>query len=230
MLKIYGVPISVHTRKVLVAARLKGLPLALVPVVPVIPGNPPPDWRQLSPTGKIPVLQDDDFVLADSAAICAYLERRQPTPSIYPAGDRPHALALWFEQYAGGTVFRDVVHPLFHQTFVNPNVHRIPTDPAAVDAVLTGTVPEVYGYLDAAAGGDGFLAGPRLSVADVAVVSNLVTVQYIGYALDRARYPRLAALFDRVIRVPEVAQVLRAEQPVVQQMGLSSGFLHAVLQ
>jgi glutathione S-transferase len=230
MLKIYGVPISVHTRKVLVAARLKGLAIELVPVVPVIPGNPPPNWRQLSPTGRIPVLQDDDFVLADSAAICAYLERRQPAPSIYPAGDRPHALALWFEQYAGGTVFRDVVHPLFHQAFVNPNVHGIPTDPTAVDAVLTRAMPEVYGYLDVAAGDDGFLAGPQLSVADVAVVSNLVTVQYIGYALERGRYPRLAALFDRVIRIPAMAQVLQAEQPVVQQMGLSSAFLHAVLQ
>lgn len=229
MLKIYGVPISVHTRKVMVAARLKGLPLELVPVVPVVPGSPPPNWRQLSPTGKIPVLQDEDFLLADSAAICAYLERRQPEASLYPRAAREHALALWFEQYAGGTLFRDVVHPLFHQTFVNPNVRQVPTDRSAVDAVLTGAMPEVYGYLDAVAG-DGFLAGPDLSVADIAVASNLVTVQYIGFALDRVRYPRLAAWFDRAVRVPAVAEVLRAEQPVVQQMGLDSAFLGAVLQ
>jgi glutathione S-transferase len=229
MLKIYGVPISVHTRKVIVAARLKGLALELVPVVPVIPGNPPPNWRQLSPTGQIPVLQDDDFVLADSAAICAYLERKQPKQSIYPPGDRQHALALWFEQYAGGTVFRHIVHPLFHQTFVNPNVHKVATDPSAVADVLTRAMPEIYGYLDSVAGNE-FLAGPQLSVADVAVVSNLVTVQYIGFDLDRARYPRLGALFDRVIRVPAVAQVLQAEQPVVQQMGLKSAFLKAVFE
>jgi glutathione S-transferase len=228
MLKIYGVPVSVHTRKVLVTARLKGLPFELVPVVPVIPGNPPPHWRELSPTGNIPVLQDDDFVLADSAAICAYLERKQPKPSIYPAGDRQHAQALWFEQYAGGTVFRDIVHPLFHQTFVNPNVRQIPTDAAVVSAVLTHAMPQIYGYLNSVAGA-AFLAGPHLSVADVAVVSNLINVQYIGFDLDRARYPRLAALFDRVIRVPEVTQVLRAEQPVVQQMGLKSALLNAVL-
>lgn len=229
MLKVYGVPISVHTRKVTVTARLKGLALELVPVVPVIPGNPPPNWRALSPTGKIPVLQHDDFVLADSAAICAYLERLQPQPSIYPPGDRQCARALWFEQYASGTVFHDVVHPLFHQSFVNPNVRKIPADPVAIDAVLTHTLPEVYGYLDSVAG-DGFLAGPHLSVADLAVVSNLVTVQYLGFELDRARYTRLAVLFDRVVRVPEVSQVLRAEQPVVQQLGLTSAFLDAVLQ
>lgn len=228
MLKIYGVPISVHTRKVMVTARLKGLAFELVPVVPVVPGQTPPNWQQLSPTGRIPVLQDADFVLADSAAICAYLERRQPEPSIYPSGDREHALALWFEQYAGGTVFRDIVHPLFHQTFVNPNLHQVPADTAVVHDVLTRVMPEIYGYLDAESG-ERFLVGAHLSVADLAVVSNLVTVQYLGFVLDRARYPRLAGLFDRVIRVPEVADALRAEQPVVQQMGLKSGFLSAVL-
>ena len=41
MLKILGVPVSVHTRKVIVAAQAKGLPFEVVPVVPVIPDNPP---------------------------------------------------------------------------------------------------------------------------------------------------------------------------------------------
>ena len=142
MLKIYGVPISVHTRKVIVAARLKQLPFEVVPVVPVIPDNPPPDWRSLSPTGKIPVLQDGDFTLADSAAICAYLERKQPQPPLYPADIRAtHGHALWLEQYAGGTVFRDVVHPLFHEAFVHPKIKGIATDPARIDAVLTTWCP-----------------------------------------------------------------------------------------
>jgi glutathione S-transferase len=228
MLKIYGVPISVHTRKVIVAARIKGLPFELVPVVPVIPGNPPPHWRQLSPTGKIPVLQDGDFTLPDSAAICAYFERLQPQPSLYPNDARAYAHALWLEQYGGGTVFHDIVHPLFHETFVHPKVKNVATDHARVNAVLDTTVPEVFGYLDSLSGND-YLAGPSLSVADIAVASNLVTMQYIGFALERARYPKLAALFDRVIRHPAFVDALHAEQPVVQQMALKSDFLNAVL-
>ena len=84
MLKIYGVPVSVHTRKTIVVAIAKNLPFEVFPVVPVIPGNPPPNWRELSPTGRIPALVDGEFVLSDSAAICAYLERLQPETSIYP--------------------------------------------------------------------------------------------------------------------------------------------------
>ena len=228
MLKIHGVPISVHTRKVIVAARLKGLPFEVLPVVPVIPDNPPANWRDLSPTGKIPALQDGDYTLADSAAICAYLERKQPAPSLYPADAQRYGHALWLEQYAGGTVFHDVVHPLFHEVFVHPKVKGIATDRARVDDVLTRVVPEVFGYLDAVSDGP-FLAGEALSVADLAVASNLVTMQYIGFALERVRYPRLAHLFDRMIRIPAMTEALRAEQGVVQQMGLKSEFLNGVL-
>ena len=94
MLKIYGVPISVHTRKVIVAAIAKGLPHEVVPVVPVIPDNPPPNWRELSPTGLIPALTDGDFTVADSAAICAYLERTHPEKPLYPGEAREYAQAL----------------------------------------------------------------------------------------------------------------------------------------
>lgn len=228
MLKIYGVPISVHTRKVIIAARLKGLAYDLVPVVPVIPDQLPPNWRKLSPTGLIPVLQDGDFTLADSAAICAYLQRLRPEPTLYPSDAQRYAHALWLEQYASGTVFGDVVRPLFHEVFVHPKVRGIATDPAVVGDVLTRVLPEAFSYLDSVSGG-GFLAGDAPSVADLAVMSNLVTLQYIGFALDRQRFPKLAALYDRVLRVPEVTAALRAEQPVVQQMGLDGGFLQAAL-
>jgi glutathione S-transferase len=228
MLKIYGVPISVHTRKVIITARLKGLSYDLIPVVPVIPDNPPPNWRELSPTGLVPALQDGDFTLADSAAICAYLERRWPAASLYPSDPKRYGHALWLEQYASGTVFRDVVRPLFHEVFVHPKVKGIATDRALVGEVLTRVLPEVFSYLESVSGGR-FLAGDALSVADLAVMSNLINLQYIGFALDRTRFPKLAALYDRVLQVPEVIAALRAEQPVVQQMGLDSGFLKAAL-
>lgn len=228
MLKIYGVPISVHTRKVIVAARLKGLPFDLIPVVPVMPDQLPPNWRKLSPTGLVPALQDGDFALADSSAICAYLERKWPTPSLHPSDAQRCGHALWLEQYASGTLFRDVVRPLFHEAFVHPKVRGIATDQAVVGDVLNRILPEVFGYLDSVSGGS-FLAGDALSVADLAVMSNLTTMQYVGFELDRQRFARLAALYDRVVRVPEVTAALRAEQPVVQQMGLDSAFLSPLL-
>jgi glutathione S-transferase len=231
MLKIYGVPISVHTRKVIVAARLKQLPHEVQPVVPVMPPDKlPPNWRQMSPTGLIPVMIDGDFTLPDSAAICAYLERKQPRPSLYPAGDRDFAQALWLEQYAGGKLFAGVVQPLFHEVFVHPKLKGIATDAPRVERILGQVMPEVLGHLEGVAmAGAPFLAGSTLSVADLAVASNLINLHYIGFGLERARYPALAALLDRVTRVPEVEAALRAEEPVVQQMGLNGAPLQAAL-
>src|SRR5215510_12132767 len=152
MLKIYGVPISVHTRKVIVAAIAKGLAHEVVPVVPVIPDNLPPNWRDLSPTGLIPALTDGDFTVSDSAAICAYLERKQPAPSLYPQSARDYASALSLEQYAG-TLFSEVVRPLFHEVFVHPKVRNVATDKSKIEAVLHRALPLSFGYLERLAGG-----------------------------------------------------------------------------
>jgi glutathione S-transferase len=213
MLKIYGVPVSVHTRKAIVVALAKNLPHEVVPVVPVVPGNPPSNWRELSPTGKIPALADGDFIVEDSAAICAYLERLQPRPSFYPQAPRAYARTLAVEQYAG-TLFREVVHPLFHETFVHPKIRRIPTDSAKVNDVLTYAVPEHFGYLD------GLAWSEDLCVGQIAVASNLVTYQYIGFDPRWGDYPNLAAMYRRVTAHPSVAEALRREAPVARSMGL----------
>lgn len=226
MLKIYGVPISVHTRKVVVVALAKDLPHEVVPVVPVVPDSLPHNWRQLSPTGKIPALTDGDFTIADSAAICAYLERLHPGHPVYPQPPHDYALALSLEQYAG-TLFRDVVHPLFHEVFVHPKVRGVAADQKRIDEVLANVVPEIFGYLDGLAG-EGFLVGKAMSIADIAVVSNLITYQYIGFDLYRARFGRLAALFDSIVTQPAMRETLRREQPVVDSMGLRKDFLSAV--
>jgi glutathione S-transferase len=226
VLKIYGVPISVHTRKVIVAALVKGLAFEVVPVVPVIAEQLPPNWRTLSPTGKIPALTHDDFALGDSAAICAYFEHLRPDPPLYPRPAREHARVLSLEQYAG-TVFRDVVHPLFHETVVNPKMRQAPTNQSRVDEVMTQAVPETFGYLEGIAG-EGFLVGQALSTADIAVASNLIMFQYLGFDLQSGRFPRLAALFGRILRQPAMREALSREKPVVASMGLRDDFLAPV--
>jgi glutathione S-transferase len=42
-----------------------------------------PAYLRLNPRGKVPTLKDGDFVLAESIAIMAYLDRKYPTPAIF---------------------------------------------------------------------------------------------------------------------------------------------------
>ncbi len=220
MLKIYGVPISVHTRKVIVTAIEKKLGYENEPVIPF---NPPAGWDKLSPTGKIPVVADGDLVLRDSSVICAWLERVHPARALYPADARNFAQALWFEEYADGTVFRDVVHGLFFQKVIRPNILKQATDAAAVTAILDEALPRVFRYLDGALDSEYLVAG-TFGIADIATVSNLINFRYLGYGIDAGRYPALAAYFDRCMRQPSIETAVRAEQPVAASMGLDQSF------
>jgi len=219
MLKIYGVPISVHTRKVIIAAIEKKL---MFENDPVIPFNPPAGWDRLSPTGKIPVVAIDDFELADSSVICAYLEQTHPEPALYPRDARDRACALWLEEYCDGTLFREVVHGLFFQTVIRPKILQQPTDRAAIDAILTQALPKVFGYLESQVT-DGFLVGDRFGIADIALASNLVNYHYLGSRIDAARHPKLEQAFKRLCRQPSIATALRTEQAVAKSMGLDVG-------
>ncbi|HKU94152.1 MAG TPA: glutathione S-transferase family protein [Vineibacter sp.] len=224
MLTIHGVPLSVHTRKTIVTAILKDMDYTVKPVIPVIPDNPPPDWGTLSPTGLIPVLEDGAFTLADSTAICLYMEKKQPTPSILPSDAEGYGRTLWFDAYAGGTIFRHVVHPLFVQTVVNPKIRRIPSDKAVIDTVLNAVQPKIFAYLDAQIGGT-FLVGNTMTLADIAIVSNFIVYQYMGYRIDTAAYPKLAAYLKQIAATDTYAKALEHEKPFVANMGLDHSFL-----
>jgi len=223
-MKIYGVPLSVHTRKVILAARIKEIAHEVEVVIPVIPDNPPPNWRDISPTGLIPAIDDDGFVLADSTAILLYLERKRPHPALLPANDRDYATALFLDLWSGSALFRNVIHPIFQNQVVNPNIRKVAADKAAIDTALRQNAPEAFGYLEGLKP-ETFLVGGALSAADLAVVSNLILFHYLGHRIDASRFPKLQAYFARHIGSPVLASVLRDETPYAQQMGLDRSWL-----
>lgn len=225
MLTIYGVPLSVHTRKVIVTAIMKKLDYKFEVVVPVMPDKLPSTWNTLSPTGLIPAMQDGDYTLADSNAICLYLDKKEPAPSILPSDTREYGRALWFDAYAGGTLFRHVVHPLFHQTIVNPNIKDVPSDKSVIDNVLKNVQPKILEYLDAQIDGK-FLIGNMLTLADIAIASNFIIYQYMGYKIEACQYPKLAQYLKGIEATAAFRKALDDEKPFVANMGLDRSFLH----
>jgi glutathione S-transferase len=222
MMIIYGVPLSVHTRKVIVAARLKKIDCQMQIVSPVIPGSPPPDWLQISPTGLIPAIDDNGFRLADSTAIVEYLERKHPTPPLLPTSAAELGTTLFLDAWAG-TLFRNVMHPVFHNQIVNPNIRKVPTDQAVLDSALNDAAPRAFAYLESLAP-ENFLVGHAFTLADLAVISNLILYHYLGHRIDD-RFPRLNAYFRRQIASPLLGEVLEEEAPFVAHMGLDRSFI-----
>jgi glutathione S-transferase len=219
MITIYGVPISVHVRKVVVTATLKGIDYTLDPVIPF---TPPSDWDSLSPTGLIPVMTDGPFTLPDSTAICSYLDRKEASPAVVPKEDRDAARVLWLDSYAG-FVFRSFIHGLFFQKVIRPGILKETPDHAAVDTILATKRPKIFGYLESQAAGP-FLVGSALTLADIAIVSNLINYQYLGFRIDDTSYPNLARYTRSILTQPAVRRALDNEKPFAEKMGLDRSF------
>ena len=51
-------------------------------------------YLAINPMGRVPVLEDGDFVLTESAAIMAYLADTKPGNTLYPLGSRARARSI----------------------------------------------------------------------------------------------------------------------------------------
>jgi glutathione S-transferase len=223
-MKLYGVPLSVHTRKVQLALRAKGIDHDLKVVIPIMPDTLPENWARLSPTGLIPVIEDDNFTLPDSGAIIQYLDAKYSDKLVTPADPRLRGRAIWFEAYLGA-FFRDVMHPLFHQRVVAPMRGRTP-DPAVTDNALSNVAPRYFQYLEGEISGK-CLVGETVTIADLSVGANLVLFYYLGESISAGRYPALSGYFRRLLTTPPFVEQLEAEVPFTEQMGFSQASLAA---
>src|SRR4029434_5308818 len=91
MLTIYGFEVSQPTNKVRFVANALGLPYEYKSVNLPKGENKTEAFLKLNPTGKVPVIQDDDFVLCESNAICKYLSEKASS-NFYPKDPRRRAL------------------------------------------------------------------------------------------------------------------------------------------
>jgi glutathione S-transferase len=220
MFTIYGVPLSIHVRKVIVTALEKRLEHQ---VETVFPFDPPPGWREISPTGKIPALRHGDLTLADSSVIVAYLEKRFPEHPLTPSEPAQFARAIWFEEYVDSQIAPDVI-ALFKQKVLGPMVHQTEPDAAVVHGLLNDDLPPKLDYLEQSLQGEYFVGG-GVSIADITVASDLTVFHYLGCTLDGARHPKLAAHFRRMLNRDSFRAALAAEQPFAEKMGLDRKFL-----
>src|SRR6185295_3065455 len=94
---LIGASASPFVRKVRVALAEKGIAYDQEQLIPF---NVPPEFKKISPLGKIPAWRDGNRTLCDSSVICASLEPAHPTPPLYPSDPYAYARALWFEQYS----------------------------------------------------------------------------------------------------------------------------------
>lgn len=92
MLKIYQHPLSTFARRVRIALIEKDIDAKLIEVDMTKGAHKQQHYLGLNPYGRVPTLQEDDFVLYESSAILDYLEATHPAPPLVPADARGRTL------------------------------------------------------------------------------------------------------------------------------------------
>jgi glutathione S-transferase len=164
-----------------------------------------PEFLAMNPRGKVPVLRDGDFVLAESMAIVAYLDRKYPDPPLF--GRTPEDTAhIWgllsdFDGYAREPLTQ-VTRWLFGD---KPRT-------AEIDEALAKVTPELQ-RLDGRLARGAWLVGDGPTAADIAWFPAMRLVVRAGSRAEpRAKelglfpfaeiYPHIGAWIARVEALP----------------------------
>ena len=204
---IYGSTMSPFVRKVVAFATEKGVDFELKPRGI---GDPDPDFCKASPFRKMPALQDGDYCLADSSAICHYIEAKHPDPALIPPEAKARGTVIWFDEFAD-TILFGCGQKVFFNRIVAPRFLNRPGDESVAEAALRDELPPILDYLETLVPEDGgFLVGDRITLADIAVASPFANFRHLGVEVDEGKYPRsrryVEAILDRPSFKPFVAK------------------------
>ena len=208
---IFGVPPGPYVRKVMLAHAHKDVAFT---VKRTAPGSDDPDFRAASPLGKIPAYQaDSGAAFSDSSVIIAYLERISSTKPLYPVDNDDFAQALWLEEYAD-TKMSDATNALYFQKVLGPKFFNHVTDNERVEEIMTTLLPPVFEYLETQMREQGWIFGATLSVADLTIGSNLISLFHANYEIDANKWPRLSSFNKRFIYLGFVQQHIAIEKGI----------------
>jgi len=148
-----------------------------------------PAWiYEKNPLGRVPVLEEDTFVLAESAVIDEYLDERYPEPSLWPADPAERALGRML-------VFRfdELSRPYYSLRRGDDGAReRLDAALATLQAVLKG---------------QRFLSGREFGLADVAYVPWILRARD-RMDVDLERFPALSEWLGRLEQRPSIAAEL----------------------
>lgn len=186
MLRIYGSAKSRTVRVLWMTGEL-GISYDQKDWLPRSPETRTPEFHAINPNYRVPVIDDDGFILSESFAINLYLAKKHKSV-LYPTDPKHEALALQWSVWEIDRLDRQVVNYCRHTKDL-PEAER---KPEVADAAWKEIVP-AFDVLETALKKSEWLAGPQFSVADLNVAAALIR----ALTLDLGKWPTLKAWLNR---------------------------------
>lgn len=193
-IKLYRHPLSGHSHRAELFARLLELPLDLIEVDLLSGEQRQPDFQRLNRFGQVPVIDDNGTVIADANAILTYLAMRYGPEHWLPQEPvRAAEVQQWLSQ-AAGALSRGAA------TARAINVFKLQRD-------STAAVQEAHWLFErmeaglVQSGGPWLVTGPLPTVADIALYTYTAHAPEGGVSLDS--YTALRRWIERVEALPK---------------------------
>jgi len=178
MWQLYQFPLCPFSRKVRLLLTEKAIAHELKRVSPWAQDD---EFSDLNPAGETPVLVEDQkgTVLIDSSAICEYFEETLDRTPMIPGTAINRAevrrLVAWFD----GRMHHEMVGPLMEERMRKRLVSRAPPDTGELRKAMTAANGHLD-YIDYLLDHRRWLAGPALTLADLAAAAQLSVADYLG--------------------------------------------------
>ena len=196
MLEVLGRANSANVVKVIWLLDELGLPYTRTDAGGAFGRTNTPAYRAMNPTGNIPTLIEDGFVLWESNVILRYLcGAHAPGSPMWPADLRVRAgVDRWmdWQQISMGPPGSRVFHG-----FVRTPPERRDMD--AVGAAMTALGAQ-WALLDAVLAGSPYVAGPEFTLADISL--GVHVHRWFSFDLPRPDLPHLRAWYGRLLERP----------------------------
>ena len=201
MLKIWGRTNSVNVKKVLWAAEELGLEYQRIDAGLQFGVNKTPEYLKMNPTGLVPTLEDDGFVLWESHTIVRYLAAKHGAGKLAPADLRRRAEAERWMDWTY-TFQRELQRPLFWPLVRTPPEKR---DPDAIEAARK-TCAELLRIPERYLAERPFLADEALTIGDIPLGCHVQL--WMRLPIERPEQPHLTAWFERLCTRPAYRKIV----------------------
>ncbi len=174
-----------------------------------------PEFKALNPSGLTPVLVEDrdgdKIVICEARAILEHLEETEPEPALLPRDLSRRAearrLMQWFDRKFDFEVNAYLVHEKMEKRLLRLG----PPDYAALRQGREGLRTHME-YLETLTEERNWLAGGRITLADIAAAAHLSIIDYFGDVPWRD-FPAVKTWYMKIKSRPSFRQLLGDRQP-----------------
>ena len=208
-LKLHAFPLSPRGFKVLAAANHLGLDYEFIMVNLGSGEQKRPEFLALNPNARMPVLEDDGFVLWESNAILQYLAAKKPDAGLLPMDERGRAdVTRW--------LFWDSCHwdpacVIFIFENLVKQVLKMGAPDTAEIAKGEQRFHQFATVLEAQLASRKFICGDKPTIADFAIASPLNLAEQAKFPLEP--YVNIRRWYGAVSALPAWQKTLAAAAP-----------------